>query len=105
MRTDNNAKTELAGYGRVIGRMGNDKRLLSTHISLFTALFICWQRNGFVSPFAITRKTLMVFSKIASVTTYHKCIKQLDEYGYIRYHPSYHPSNGSLIYWPECMKA
>jgi hypothetical protein len=104
MRLHRNVDNELADYGRLIRRMGNDERLLATHVSLFTALFISWQRNEYVSPFAITRKTLMVFSKIASVATYHKCIRELDEFGYIRYQPSYHPANGSLIYWPECLK-
>ncbi|MET3499630.1 hypothetical protein ABIC45_001221 [Mucilaginibacter rubeus] len=96
---------ELNDYSEIIKRMGKDGRVLATHVSLFTALFISWQREGFVSPFAITRKTVMAFSKIASIATYHKCIKELDEYGYIRYQPSFHPAKGSLIYWPDCLKA
>jgi hypothetical protein len=84
--------------------MGKDQRLMATHISLFTALFVQWQRNDFISPFPVTRKELMGYSRIASVATYHKCIRELDGYGYITYQPSYHPVNGSLIYWPECLK-
>jgi hypothetical protein len=103
MRTNRNVNNELAGYGRLVKRMGSDERLLATHVSLFTALFIFWQRNDFASPFPITRKTLLMFSKIASVATYHKCIRELDEYGYIRYQPSYNPSKGSLVYWTECL--
>ena len=91
---------ELAGYASLVRRMGKDSRLLPSHLSLFTGLFVCWQRNGFVSPFSVTRKTLMAFSKVASIATYHKCIKELDEYGYIRYQPSYHPKLGSQVYWP-----
>lgn len=79
--------------------MGQDQRLMAVHVSLFTALFIQWQRNEFVSPFPVTRRELMGFSKIASVATYHKCIKQLDAYGYIIYQPSFHPQKGSLVYW------
>ncbi len=96
---------ELNSYSSLVKRMGTDKRVLATHVSLFTALFIFWQRDGFVSPFAITRKTVMAFSKIASIATYHKCIRELDEYGYIRYQPSFHPAKGSLIYWPDGLKA
>lgn len=92
--------TELAGYGKLLRRMSKDERLNATHISLFTGLFVQWQRNSFASPFAVTRKALMVFSKIASIATYHKCIKELDNYGYIRYRPSYHPKLGSQVYWP-----
>jgi hypothetical protein len=91
---------ELAGYGKLIRRMGKDQRLYATHISLFTALFVCWQHSGFISPFSFNRRELMSYSRIASVATYHKCIRELDEYGYIRYQPSYHPKLGSLAYWP-----
>lgn len=52
--------TELAAYGGLIKRMGKDQRIIATHVSLFTALFIQWQRSGFRSPFPVTRKELMV---------------------------------------------
>lgn len=80
-------------------RIASDPELLTSHISLFTALLICWQRKKFKIPFSVTRKELMSYSKIASIATYHKCIKELHESGYIRYEPSYHPKIGSLIYW------
>jgi hypothetical protein len=92
--------SEIAGYSNLLKRMSVDGRLNSTHISLFSALFVQWQRGGFKSPFSVTRKTLMAFSRIASIATYHKCIKELDEYGYIRYQPSFHPQLGSQVYWP-----
>jgi hypothetical protein len=97
--------TELAAYGSLIRRMAKDQRLVATHVSLFTALFIQWQRSSFHSPFAVTRRELMAHSKIASVATYHKCIRQLDEFGYIRYQPSFHPAKGSLVYWPESLNS
>jgi len=60
MRMQNNFSNELADYGRLIGRMGNDERLLATHVSLFTGCFgdmlhpipwqtdhpFCWHRNA-----------------------------------------------------------
>lgn len=90
---------ELGNYGKLLKRVTDDERLMPTHVSLFTALFIQWQRNSFDSPFPVTRRQLMMHSKIASVATYHKCIRQLDEFGYIHYQPSFHPSKGSLVYW------
>ena len=95
----------LSGYGRLLRKMSKDSRLLATHVSLFSGLFVHWQRNGFVSPFPVTRKGLMGYGKIASIATYHKCIRELDEFGYIRYQPSYHPKLGSSVFWPagwEC---
>jgi hypothetical protein len=90
----------LAGYTQLLRHMSKDERLNATHISLFTGLFVHWQRSGFTSPFAVTRKTLMSYSKIASIATYHKCMRELDAYGYISYQPSYHPKLGSQVYWP-----
>jgi hypothetical protein len=92
---------DIANYSKWIRRMGKDQRLMATHVSLYTALFIHFQRNAFISPFPITRAGLMACSRIASVATYHKCIKELDEFGYVRYQPSFSPKQGSLIYWPE----
>jgi hypothetical protein len=96
---------ELAAYGSLIRRMAKDQRLVATHVSLFTALFVQWQRSSFNSPFPVTRRELMAHSKIASIATYHKCIRQLDEFGYIRYQPSFHPAKGSLVYWSDSLNS
>ncbi|WP_316735461.1 hypothetical protein [Pedobacter aquatilis] len=79
--------------------IGQDKTLLVTHVSLFTALFICWQRSNYSSPFRVSRQLLMGYSKIASKATYHKCMRELCLKGYIRYNPSYHPKLGSEVWW------
>jgi hypothetical protein len=92
----------VVAYSKSVRRMSKDQRLMATHISLVTALFVKWQRNDFISPFPVTRKELMGYSRIASIATYHKCIRELDEYGYICYQPSYDPVKGSLVYWPDC---
>jgi hypothetical protein len=91
---------QSANYAAFINSMSNDERITATHLSLLSALFVCWQINGGVKPFQVCRRKLMFLSKIASTATYHKCIKQLHSYGYIRYQSSYHPVKGSLVYWP-----
>lgn len=95
---------ETADYSKWIRRIGKDERLMATHVSLYTALFVHFQRNEFSSPFPVTRKGLMACSRIASVATYHKCIRELDEYGYIHYQPSFNPNLGSLVYWTEYLE-
>jgi hypothetical protein len=82
-----------------IARLGSDSRLLCSHISILTAIFLCWQHNGFREPFSVRRRKLMAYSKIASIATYHKCISELSTFGYIGYQPSYHPQKGSLVWW------
>lgn len=77
-----------------------DERIITSHISLFASICQCWQNKAFQHPISITRKELMRLSKIASFATYHKCMRELDSFGYLKYEPSYKPT-GSLIYWPE----
>jgi hypothetical protein len=92
-------KNEVAAFSSSLKKAEKDKSLFATHISLLAALFVFWQGNGFKSPFSVNRKELMAFSKIASVATYHKCMRELDGRGYIKYAPSFHPKTGSLVYW------
>ncbi|MCW3072884.1 MAG: hypothetical protein JWO44_2774 [Bacteroidetes bacterium] len=75
-----------------------DERLTPFHISLYFSLFQYWNMARFRSPISISRYELMRASKIGSVNTYIRCIKQLDEWQYIKYKPSYNPQKGSLVY-------
>src|SRR5689334_14591739 len=45
----------------------------------------------------ISRSQIMSQCKIASIATYHKCMRELHDLGYIIYNPSYHPILGSAI--------
>ena len=79
-------------------RMDTDTRLSPYHISLYMALFRRWNLNFFRNPISVSRDELMRLSKIGSVNTYTKCLKQLDAFGFIQYEPSYNPHRGSLVY-------
>lgn len=78
-------------------RIQSDNRLNPTHISLYLALFQFWNLNHFQNPISISRNEMMRLSKISALGTYHKCIKQLQEFGYIEYLPSFNPYKGSLV--------
>lgn len=94
-------ETSLMAFQEVLKRIGEDRSLQATHVSLFTAIFICWQRSALQSPFMVSRRMLMAYSKIASKTTYHKCLGELLQRGYIGYKPSFHPRLASLIWWEK----
>jgi hypothetical protein len=79
-------------------RIVPDEKLNPTHISLYIALFQYWNVNRFQNPISISRSEIMKISKISAKATYHKCMKELHELGYIRYQPSYNPFKGSLVY-------
>lgn len=74
-----------------------DKSLNPTHISLYIALFQCWNCNRFRNPISINRDEIMRISKISSKATYHKCLKNLHAMGYINYEPSFNPFRGSHV--------
>jgi len=75
----------------------HDNDLNPTHISLYMALFQSWNINRFQNPISITRNEVMRISKIFSRATYHKCVNELHQKGYIDYQPSYNPFKGSLV--------
>lgn len=78
-------------------RVSGDGRLTAYHISLYLALFQLWNLNRFSKKFPVSRTELMVLSRIRSVNTYAQCIKELDGWGYIRYHPSANRHSGSEV--------
>ncbi|MCC6182613.1 MAG: transcriptional regulator [Bacteroidia bacterium] len=52
----------------------------------------------FRNPISISRDELMRSSKIGSVNTYIRCMKELDKWKYIQYIPSFNPQKGSQVY-------
>lgn len=76
----------------------DDNRIGATHISLYMALFQLYNLNKFCNPVEITRSLVMEKAKISGLATYHKGMKQLHEYGYIRYEPSFNPAIGSRVW-------
>lgn len=74
-----------------------DDRLKPNHISLYMALFQEWNCNRFAEAFNVNRRDLMTTSKIGSKSSYHRCIRDLDEWKYLSYFPSNSPYKGSKI--------
>ncbi|MFS4494725.1 hypothetical protein [Maribacter sp. 2308TA10-17] len=81
----------------VYQQFAKDSRLNTTHISLYMALFQFWNMNRFPEMFHINREEIMCLSKIGGTATYHKCLKNLNDWKYLCYLPSYNPYKGSKI--------
>lgn len=75
-----------------------DHRIGPTHISIYMAIFHIYNLNAFSNPVNVTRSRLMELAKISGLATYHKCIRELQEYGYIKYSPSFNPSVSSKVF-------
>jgi len=78
-------------------KLSHDKRLNATHVSMYVVLFYQWNNARFSDEFYINRNEIMSLSRIGSKGTYHKCLKDLHEWQYLEYLPSYNPQIGSSI--------
>ena len=87
----------IAHLSNALFKFQTDERLNPAHISLYVTLFQCWNYRRFQNPFMILRDEIMQASKIRSKSTYHRCIRELDSYGYVKYYPSKNAMTGSRI--------
>lgn len=81
--------------------VGNDARISITHIGIYAALLQYRIQNGFVNPIQVFSYEILRIAKLSSAITYHKCVRELSEYGYIKYEPSFNKNKGSKIYFRE----
>ena len=81
----------------VFEKFSDDKRLSAYHISLYVALFQLWNINRFSNPLLIIRSEVMQISRISSKSTYHRCVRELESFGYIEYQPSRNAMVGSKV--------
>lgn len=81
-------------------RASRDHRIGPHHVALYVAIFQEWCIQNGRSPVSVTKTRLREVAKVGR-TTYHKCMKELEAYGYIKYLRSYSPILGSLVYLVE----
>ncbi len=90
--------TELKRLSDFFSAIENDPRINTTHISLYMGLLQFWYVHECKNPVSIFSREVMPLCKISGSATYHKCIKELSDYGYIKYIPSYYRNKKSLVY-------
>jgi hypothetical protein len=74
-----------------------EARFTPHHISLYSGIFQLWNNARFENPIQVNRHELMKLSKIGSVNTYIRCLRELDSWSYIQYFPSRNITIGSRI--------
>jgi len=87
----------IAQLSRFYEQIGEDNRITTAHISFYMPLLEGWNQADFKGPVCFTRRELMAAAKISGLATYHRCIKDLESFGYIAYRPSYNPATGSQV--------
>lgn len=77
----------------------NDYRISITHIGIYVALLQYRVDRGFINPIQAYRYEIMGIAKISSPKTYYNCMRDLNEYGYIKYESTRKRNQGSTIYF------
>jgi hypothetical protein len=90
-----NATNPLSDFFTAIDK---DARINIRHIGIYAALLQYWQEHGCANPLQAYSHDIIQIARISSPTTYHKCVKDLAEYGYIRYEPSFKRNSPSKLY-------
>lgn len=99
MKEKTDTPTQMRLVSDFIENIKDDPRINTAHISLYVSLVSQWMANGKENPLSVFSKEIMPICKITGPATYHRSIRQLHEYGYIRYIPSYNHFLGSLVYF------
>ncbi len=74
-----------------------DRRLNVWHLALLIAVLRCAYRQREGPVIRVSRSRIMEMSHVNTLPTYHKYFKELQDMGYIRYRPSYHPGYRSEV--------
>lgn len=94
------SQTNSKGEEQIIGHLSNymnDPKLNVWHLALLAAILSLGFRQGERHSIKVSRSKLMQLSHINTLPTYHKYFKQLQDLGYIKYSPSYHPGYKSEV--------
>jgi hypothetical protein len=75
-----------------------DGRISNTHIGIYAAILQYWKMNDFINPIEAFSYEMMEVARVSSPSTYHKCVRDLHDFGYIRYDPSFKHNQRSKVY-------
>jgi hypothetical protein len=89
---------EREQFSNFFAATAEDPRINTTHVSLYMALLLYWKEQRFLCPMYVFSHEIMKTAKILSSATYAKSIRDLNDFGYIRYEPSYKRNQGSKVY-------
>jgi hypothetical protein len=76
-----------------------DFRISTTHIAIYAALLQYRTDKGSINPIQVFSHEVAPLAKVSSAYTYFKCVRELSEYGYIKYEPSFKKTQGSKIFF------
>ncbi|CAL1519118.1 hypothetical protein MMC2321_02863 [Chitinophaga sp. MM2321] len=78
-------------------RVEKDYRINKAHMSVYMALYYLWSLQGFKGLLYIYSVQILPIAKISTCGTYYTVMKQLHEYGYLSYEPSFYRKRPSKV--------
>jgi hypothetical protein len=75
-----------------------DARISTTHIGIYVALLQYCMENEGANPISAFSHEIMRIAKVSAQATYHRSVKDLHAFGYIRYEPSFKRNSRSKVY-------
>lgn len=85
-------------FSEFFAAIASDPRISVTHIGVYAALLQFWKEHEYVNPVQAFSREIMPIAKISAKRTYHKTIRELSEYGYVKYQPSFKRNKGSRVF-------
>lgn len=82
---------------RYLKIMIKDARINVWHLALFLAIIQLAEDQNEEKLIRVSRSQLMLLSHINTAPTFHKYFKELQDFGYFKYTPSYHPGFRSTL--------
>jgi hypothetical protein len=89
---------KLSPLCRFFAAIQKDGRISITHIGVFAALLESWLEGGGENPLCAYSHEIMKVAKISAQRTYHRCIRDLHDFGYVRYEPSFKRNVRSRVF-------
>ncbi len=77
--------------------LSDNPQLNVWHLALLSALVQLAYIQNETKVIHVSRSRLMAVAHINNTHTYHKYFKQIQDYGIIKYTPSYHPGYRSTV--------
>jgi hypothetical protein len=79
-------------------RIKEDPRISTAHICLYMGLLHLFAERSATEPIRVFRRDLIPYCKISGPALFHRAMRELHQYGYIFYEPSFYPRKGSRIW-------
>jgi hypothetical protein len=88
---------QLKSLSEFFAAIEDDPRISTTHIGIYAALLQYWKKHNYSNPVQAYSHEIMQLARISTRATYNKVIKDLNQYGYIKYEPSFKRNQGSKL--------